>query len=107
MKAEDDGLIELKDYLEGISIPARDLMTPEDRVLQNEVVGMPAILFSHEKHTVWSGCELCHPQIFGIRRRAQVYDMQDIFEGRFCGACHGSVAFPNTDCRQCHTEDVF
>jgi c(7)-type cytochrome triheme protein len=107
MKAEDEGLVVLEDYLEGISIPARDLMVLEDRQIHADAVGMPAVLFSHEKHTVWNGCELCHPQIFGIRKRAQVYDMQDIFEGRFCGACHGSVAFPNTDCRQCHTEDVF
>lgn len=106
-KAEEEGLVELEDHLEGISIPGRDLMVLEDRVLHSEVVGMPAILFSHEKHTVWSGCELCHPQIFGIRKRAQVYDMQDIFDGRFCGACHGSVAFPSTDCRSCHTEDVY
>jgi hypothetical protein len=33
--------------------------------------------------------------------------MQQIFEGQYCGACHGSVAFPNTDCRLCHTEDVY
>lgn len=106
-QAEADGMIELQDFLEGVSIPARDLMVLKDRTLPTEVIGMPAIVFSHEKHTVWGGCELCHPQIFGIRRRALVYDMQDIFDGKFCGACHGSVAFPSTDCRLCHTEDVF
>jgi len=107
MKAEDDGQIVLKDYLEGISIERADLMIQDDKQLHAKVVGMPNILFSHQKHTVWSGCELCHPQIFGIRKRAQVYDMQEIFEGRYCGACHGTVAFPNTDCRLCHTEDVY
>ena len=67
---------------------------------------MPSIILSHDKHSVWNGCELCHPQIFPIRKGEKVYDMQDIFDGSFCGACHGSVAFPNTDCRLCHTEDV-
>ena len=107
MVAEDQGLVVLKDYLEGISIERPDLMIQDDKQLHAKVAGMPAILFSHEKHTVWNGCELCHPQIFGIRKRAQVYDMQEIFEGKYCGACHGSVAFPNTDCRLCHTEDVY
>ncbi len=86
MKAEEEGLVTLKDYLEGISIERADLMSPEDSQIHAQVVGMPSVIFSHEKHTVWSGCELCHPQIFGIRKRAQVYDMQDIFEGRYCGA---------------------
>lgn len=107
MKAEDEGLVTLEDYIEGISIERADLMMPEDRQLMPKVAGMPQILFSHEKHTIWNGCELCHPQIFGIRQRAQIYDMQEIFEGKYCGACHGKVAFPNTDCRLCHTEDVF
>ena len=106
MKAEDEGLVVLSDYLEGISIERGELMMPESQPLEAKVEGMPNILFSHDKHTVWNGCELCHPQIFGIRQRAQVYDMQEIFEGRFCGACHQDVAFPTTDCRLCHTEDV-
>ncbi len=106
MKAEDEGLIVLLDYLEGISIERKALNSPEAHQLQAKVEGMPNILFSHEKHTVWNGCELCHPQIFGIRERARVYDMQEIFEGKFCGACHQDVAFPTTDCRLCHTEDV-
>ena len=107
MKAEDQGLIQLEDFIEGISIKRAQLMIPEDRTITPRVEGMPNIIFSHEKHTVWNGCELCHPQIFGIRKRAQIYDMQEIFEGKFCGACHGQVAFPNTDCRLCHTDDVY
>ncbi len=106
LKAEEQGLIELSDYLEGISIDRGSLQGPEDSRIVAEAPGMPAIIFSHEKHVVWSGCELCHPQIFPIRKSDQVYDMQEIFDGNFCGACHGSVAFPNTDCRLCHTEDV-
>lgn len=107
MKAEDEGRVVLSDYLEGISIERPELVIQEERQLQPKVADMPKILFSHEKHTVWNGCELCHPQIFGIRERAQVYDMQEIFEGRYCGACHQKVAFPTTDCRLCHTEDVY
>jgi c(7)-type cytochrome triheme protein len=104
MRAEDEGLIVLEDHLEGISFDRPKLMVPEERTILPKVQGMPNILFSHEKHTVWSGCELCHPQIFCIRRCAAVYDMQDIFEGRFCGACHMRVAFPLDDCKRCHPD---
>ena len=106
LKAEEQGLVELKDYLEGISIDRGSLQPREESEIAVDAPGMPSIIFSHEKHVVWNGCELCHPQIFPIRKGEKVYDMQDIFDGSFCGACHGSVAFPNTDCRLCHTEDV-
>ncbi|RME69400.1 MAG: hypothetical protein D6778_00550, partial [Nitrospirae bacterium] len=55
----------------------------------------------------WNGCELCHPDIFGVKKGATHYSMQDIFNGKFCGACHGKVAFALYDCRLCHTKDVY
>jgi c(7)-type cytochrome triheme protein len=67
---------------------------------------MPDIVFSHQKHSVWNGCEVCHPQVFSIEKGATPYTMQDIFDGRFCGACHSKVAFPSDDCQRCHTEPV-
>ena len=30
---------------------------------------MSEIIFSHKKHTVWNGCELCHPEIFNIQKK--------------------------------------
>ncbi len=65
------------------------------------------IIFSHDKHSVWNGCELCHPDIFGVKKGVTVYEMQDIFDGKFCGACHGKVSFANEDCQLCHTEEVY
>jgi len=107
LKAEEKGLIKLKDYIEGVSIKRKPLKIPKETELRAKEAGMPDIIFSHEKHAVWTGCELCHPDIFGIKKGVTVYSMQDIFNGKFCGACHGKVAFPNTDCRLCHTKDVF
>lgn len=107
LKAEEKGLVKLKDYLEGITIKRKPLKIPEDTELKALEVGMPDILFSHKKHAVWNGCELCHPEIFGVKRGATKYTMQEIFDGKYCGACHGNVAFPNTDCRLCHTKDVY
>ena len=107
LEAEEQGLVVLKDDLgEGSKKRRRRRRGPRGFEIEAEVVGMPSIIFSHKKHTVWSGCDICHPQIFPIDDSVPVYDMQDIFDGSYCGVCHGKVAFPNTDCRACHTEEV-
>jgi len=107
LNAEQYGRIKLKDELPDISIPREKLADPKDITLLSSEARMPTIIFSHKKHAVWSGCELCHPEIFGIKTGAKPYSMQDIFDGRFCGACHGTVAFPNTDCSRCHRYEVY
>ena len=106
MKAEDQKLLTLKDNLEGVSIKKRKLANVKEETLSAKVAGLPNIIFSHKKHTVWNGCEVCHPEIFGVKKGDTVYSMQDNFKGKFCGACHGKVAFPNDDCQRCHTEPV-
>ena len=106
IKAEEQKLLTLKDQLEGVSIKRKKLANPQKLELSAKTVGMPNIIFSHKKHAIWNGCELCHPEIFGVKKGTTVYTMQDIFNGKYCGACHGSVAFPNDDCQRCHTEAV-
>jgi len=106
-KTEKDGLIKLTDYIEGISISRKKMQMPKDFTLDTKTAGLPEIIFSHEKHTVWNGCEVCHPEIFtGVKKGATKYSMIDIFESRFCGVCHGTVAFPNIDCQRCHAKPV-
>jgi c(7)-type cytochrome triheme protein len=105
-KAETDGYLKLIDTLEGISIRRKALNVPKDTIVEAKQVGIPKIVFSHKKHAVWNGCELCHPEIFGVTKSANKYSMSDIFEGRYCGVCHGSVAFPSLDCQRCHREPV-
>jgi c(7)-type cytochrome triheme protein len=107
LETEQGGLIKLVDYLEGYSIKMRTLKQTKDIDIKSRELGIQDIIFSHKKHSVWNGCELCHPEIFGIKKGATVYSMQDIFEGKYCGACHGIVAFPNTDCQLCHVKDVY
>ena len=106
LQAEERGLIRLKDALPGVTIPRRPLKIPRDSEIHAKEVGMPDILFSHRKHAVWNGCELCHPEIFPVKKGVVPYSMQEIFDGKFCGACHGKVAFPNLDCQLCHSKDV-
>ncbi len=106
-KAEEDGLVKPVDFIEGVSIKKPSLTIQKDFSLAAKVAGMPDIIFSHRKHTVWNGCELCHPDIFvGVKKGATKYSMVEIFEGKYCGACHTNVAFPLTDCQRCHTKPV-
>ncbi len=106
-KAEEEKKIQPVDFLEGVSIPRKPIAAQKDFALSPKLESMPEIVFSHAKHTVWNGCELCHPDIFGNVKRGSVkYTMGDIFGGRYCGVCHVSVAFPLQDCQRCHSRPV-
>jgi c(7)-type cytochrome triheme protein len=106
-KAEEMGLIKPAAYLDGFTAPKRSLAVQKDFDLNTKVEGMPDIIFSHKKHTVWNGCELCHPEIFmGVKKGNSRYTMVDISEGKSCGACHVNVAFPLMDCQRCHSKPV-
>lgn len=105
--AEEKGLISPLDHLEGISIPRKAMAVQKDFSLAAKTEGMPDIIFSHRKHTVWNGCELCHPDIFlGVKKGATKYSMIELFQGKYCGVCHDKVAFPQTDCQRCHVTPV-
>jgi len=106
-KAEETKKIKVEDYLEGVSIKGIKINDPAELNLKPEEKNMPEILFSHVKHGKWSGCELCHPEIFGVKQGSQPYSMEEIFNGQYCGVCHGPVAFPNLDCQRCHTKLVY
>ena len=102
-KAEELGLIKLIDLIEGVSIKRAALTVQKDFSLKSKNEGIPEIIFSHKKHTLWNGCELCHPDLFlGVKKGSSKYSMVEVFEGKYCGACHTSVAFPLTDCQRCH-----
>ncbi|HHS83474.1 MAG TPA: cytochrome C, partial [Gammaproteobacteria bacterium] len=58
----------------------------------------------HNAHTYWLGCENCHPAIFVMGKGKNKMSMVEISEGKWCGRCHGKVAFPLTDCSRCHTQ---
>jgi len=106
METETAGKLKLIDTLPGVSVQRKAMETPANYDIRTKVQGLPDIIFSHEKHAVWHGCELCHPDLFGVVRGGTKYTMQDIFAGRYCGACHDSVAFPTIDCQRCHAKPV-
>jgi c(7)-type cytochrome triheme protein len=105
-EAERKGVIKPLDVVEGVSLRRPKMGVQKDFALAPKLPGMPEIIFSHAKHTVWTGCEGCHPEIFTLRKGGTKITMVEIFEGKYCGACHVSVAFPTTDCQRCHATPV-
>lgn len=104
-KAEADGIIRLSDVMEGY-VKRSSLPIPKDFELKSSGSWMSDIKFSHKKHAVWSGCESCHPDIFNVEKGATHYTMIQVFDGEYCGICHGTVSFPLLDCRRCHKKPV-
>lgn len=101
-KAETEGHIRLVDSLEMVPKKRTALATHKDFTLETKLAGIPEIIFSHRKHAVWNGCEMCHPDIFGVKKGAVKYSMVEISAGQYCGVCHDKVAFPIRDCQKCH-----
>lgn len=108
IEGESMGLLKLVDSLDGVNSKSKLFKNPGDSTIAPQVRGMPDIIFSHDKHGVWNGCELCHPEVFPSveKGKAAVYSMNEIFEGKYCGACHGKVAFPMVECQRCHSKPV-
>ena len=105
-KAEEEGYIKPVDFLEGVSSKRVEAKAQQDFSVQSKSTWMSDIRFSHKKHLSWLGCEICHPDIFMVKKGSTQYTMLDISSGRYCGACHDKVAFPVKDCQRCHTKPV-
>ena len=68
------------------------------------------VVFSHVYHVKVKKqrCSYCHPKLFKKQFGADKFTMKDIWEGKFCGACHnGGKAFDAKDpknCSRCHKQ---
>lgn len=106
--ARRNGQVKPKDFIEGVSFPRAKMKHDQGNVsLDAKLNGLPDIVFSHKEHAVWNSCDLCHPDVFALKAGQTKYTMQDIFAGKFCGTCHGNVAFPLKDCGRCHSKPVY
>jgi c(7)-type cytochrome triheme protein len=106
-KAESERLIQPVDFLEGVSFQRNPLKAQKDFSIMSKSTWMPNIIFSHKKHVIWNGCEVCHPDIFpSVHKGGVKYSMLEISSGRYCGVCHNVVAFPLRDCDRCHRNPV-
>jgi len=104
-KAEALGRIHPADHVEGVSLPRRPIAMDKDVTIESRG-WMTDVIFSHKKHAIWNGCEVCHPEIFPHNREAPRPKMVDIASGESCGACHGRVAFSLGACERCHRKPV-
>ena len=76
-----------------------------DLNIVREVKGsMPDVVFPHKRHTDLLDCANCHPALFVPQKGANKMSMAAIMLGESCGACHGRVAFPVSECRLCHSK---
>ncbi|MBI5049037.1 MAG: hypothetical protein HZB54_08850 [Deltaproteobacteria bacterium] len=98
-----DGLIAPRGYLDEEEEDAEPLQL--NIFIEAKVPLMANVIFPHSIHTYWLSCKNCHPNIFIPEAGANKITMDEIFEGKWCGRCHGKVAFdfwPMTNCRRCH-----
>jgi c(7)-type cytochrome triheme protein len=103
MAAEERGMIKPVDFVEGSSVKKTQMQSREDFAIASGIFWVHPVSFSHEKHSVWNGCELCHPEIFPtVKKSAVQYTMFSNAAGQHCGACHLKVAFPLNNCQMCH-----
>lgn len=103
--AESEHLIRPVDFLDGLGIQRPPLQSREDFKVKPQYSWVKPITFSHKKHSVWNGCEVCHPDIFPTTKKGSVrYSMFLNVDGRYCGACHTKVAFPLNHCQGCHPD---
>lgn len=85
--------------IEEMQFEADIIFEINDRLMAN-------VRFPHKAHTFWLSCKVCHPGIFIAQKGANNFTMYNIWEGKYCGRCHGKIAFPPKgfeNCRKCHS----
>jgi len=100
VKAEARKLIRPKRSLDSDS---STLSFDKDFIMIPPDPNVPTVRFSHKIHLTWMDCEICHPDIFNVKRKGtERFSKKENLKGRFCGTCHMHVAFPFDDCTRCH-----
>ena len=97
--------------LDSGAINPRRARTPSEtkvQVLDLDVLmdlsgSMNIVRFPHRIHTQWLVCDNCHEHLFKSKIGTNRLSMFQILLGEQCGLCHGSVAFPLTECQFCHS----
>ncbi len=104
VKVLDRGLISPRMTKNGLTGIESGMFAADFDVILPDTASMPYVRFPHRPHTEWLTCSNCHPAIFIPKAGANPINMADIIRGRYCGVCHGKVAFPPTkNCGRCHS----
>ncbi|MFM9845851.1 MAG: c(7)-type cytochrome triheme domain-containing protein [Hyphomicrobiaceae bacterium] len=71
----------------------------------SEQAGVRPVIFSHWFHRIRFRCKVCHQELgFEMRAGANDVRMNDLSDGKFCGACHNNqVAWGLENCDLCHS----
>ncbi len=77
----------------------------EDIVIKVKSKTIAEVLFPHTLHTWWLDCKSCHPHRFVRTAGDTPMTMREMAKGKYCGECHGKVAFPLEDCEKCHNRE--
>lgn len=84
--------------------PKADPIVMDLNIVREVKGSMPDVVYPHKQHTEWLDCSNCHPGIFVPQKGANAISMAAILLGEKCGVCHGKVAFPVSECRNCHSK---
>ncbi len=76
----------------------------EDILIPVKSETISAVVFPHTLHAWWLNCKSCHPRRFTRTAGDTPMTMKEMAKGRYCGECHGKVAFPLEDCAKCHNK---
>jgi c(7)-type cytochrome triheme protein len=70
-----------------------------------EKEGVRPVVFPHWFHRIRFQCRVCHYELgFKMRVGSNDVTMNDISDGKFCGACHNSdIAWGADRCDLCHS----
>lgn len=92
--------------MEGVAEAQEGTVLDKDVLFEINDRMMANVLFSHNIHTYWLSCKVCHPSIFIDKKGANKFTMYDVWNGQYCGRCHGKVAFQAKgfeNCQRCHS----
>lgn len=84
--------------------PSKQPMPMNMNIVMQVKGSMPNVVFPHKPHTQILDCSNCHDAIFIPKKGGNPMSMAEIMLGQKCGVCHGSVAFPITECKRCHSD---
>ena len=95
----EQGLIDPRASMKGEG----ELEVLENELLITDTGAADYVRFPHKAHTMWTGCAgMCHDRMFKKELDGTPMSMLQILRGKYCGRCHGGVAFPLTQCDRCH-----
>ena len=71
----------------------------------SEREGVRPVIYPHWFHRIRFQCRVCHSEMgFEMRAGANNVTMEEIIDGKFCGACHnGEIAWSVENCDLCHS----